>query len=562
MLIDLREQGDSPIPDSDVCIVGTGVAGITLARRLVELKRSVCLLESGGLDFEQTTQDLYRGANVGMTYYDLDQSRLRFFGGTIGIWGGRCALLDPIDFERRDWVPHSGWPIDRSDLDPYYRVAHRQFELGDFNYEHEIGSTLGIPPQPFDSDRLTTGLWRFDERNERYAASRTRDLIDSPDVTVVLHANAVHLQANPGARAVRHVVVRPLHGKPRDVKARNYVLACGAIENARLMLVSNDVEARGIGNRHDQVGRYFMEHPTGRIGRVHTPRPYEMWDAFQKRFMPSGPPLAPVLRLADATQRTARALNTVATFKLQRPPALGVPLGNRIYQNLKHGIDPDRRGRALDHAYRGVRAWFHREIRGTFEKWRARTGKSGLYLIVRGEQAPNPESRVRLSSERDALGNLRADLDWQLCDADKHSARVFVETFDAELKRLGLGSVEPSEWLASQGSQWPVDPTVGNHPIAGYHQMGTTRMSGDPKEGVVTAECNVFGYGNLFVAGSSVFSTSGWANPTLTLAALSLRLADHLDAALKRAPLATASGDGSDTPTAERAGARYFTSAS
>ena len=536
MLIDLREQGDAAIPERDVCIVGTGVAGITLARRLVDLKRTVCMLESGGLDFEQPTQDLYLGSNVGMPYYDLDQSRLRFFGGTIGIWGGRCALLDPIDFERREWVPHSGWPITRNDLDPYYRVAHRQFELGDFNYERDIWPSLGVAPLSLDSDRLTTGLWRFDERNECYTASGSKDLIGSRDVTVVLHANAVHVQASADAGSILHVVVRALDGKPRQVKARHYVLACGAIENARLLLVSNDVEAGGIGNRHDQVGRYFMEHPTGRIGRVHTPQPYEMWDTFQKRFMPSGPPLAPVLRLGDATQRAARALNSIATFKLQRPPSLGVPISNRIYQNLKHGIDPDRRGRALDHAYRGVRAWLQREIRGPFKRMRVRSGKSGLYLIVRGEQAPNPHSRVRLSSERDALGNLRADLDWQLCDADKHSARVFVETFDAELKRLGLGSAEPSEWLASPGAQWPVDPTVGNHPIAGYHHIGTTRMSDTPAEGVVTADCNVFGYDNLFVAGSSVFSTSGWANPTLTIAALSLRLADHLGAKLEAAP--------------------------
>ena len=143
MLIDLLKTPEATLPPSDVCIVGAGAAGITLARALVAQGRSVCLLESGGLDFEQATQDLYRGANVGMPYYDLDESRLRFFGGTVSIWGGRCALLDPIDFEKRDWVPHSGWPIDRSDLDPYYRRAHDLFELGPFAYEHDVWGMLG-----------------------------------------------------------------------------------------------------------------------------------------------------------------------------------------------------------------------------------------------------------------------------------------------------------------------------------------------------------------------------------------------------------------------------------
>ena len=532
MLIDLRRNPGAAALPSDVCIVGAGAAGVTLARRLVQRGHTVCLLESGGLDFEQATQDLYRGANVGMPYYDLDQSRLRFFGGTVSIWGGRCALLDPIDFERRDWVPHSGWPIGRADLDPYYRLAHEQFELGEFNYAHDIWRTLGIPSPGFERDRIDTGLWRFDEASERFAASRARDLIDAPGLRILLHANAVKLQGGADARTIEHVEVRPLDGEAHRIKARHFVLACGAIENARLLLASNDVEAGGIGNRHDQVGRFFMEHPCGRIGKVDTPEPFEMWAAFQKRFMRSGPPLAPVLRLGDAAQREERALNSVVTFKLQRDPSRGVALGNRIYHNLKHSIAPSRRGRALDHTYRSVRAWLHREVRGTIERLRARAGITGLYLIVRGEQAPNPDSRVILSAERDALGNRRADLSWQLTAADKHSARVFVRTFDAELRRLGKGSVEASAWLDDPSPQWPVDPTVGNHAIAGYHHIGGTRMSADPSQGVVDADCRIHGYANLHVAGSSVFSTSGWANPTLTIVALALRLADHLDGEL------------------------------
>ena len=538
MLIDLRSDPDAALEPSEICIVGAGAAGITLARRLVERGHDVCLLESGGLDFEQATQDLYRGANVGMPYYDLDQCRLRFFGGTVSIWGGRCALLDPIDFERRDWVPHSGWPISRADLDPWYRQAHDWLELGEFNYADDVWAALGRAPLALDPDRIDLALWRFDETMERFTAGRARDLIHSPRLRILLHANAVKLQAGGDARTIEHVEVRPLGGPPREIRARHFVLACGAIENSRLLLASDDVETAGVGNARGQVGRYFMEHPSGRIGRVETPQAFELWAAFQKRFMREGPPLAPALRLGDATQRERQTLNSIMTLKLQRDPSRGVALGNKIYQNLKHSIAPSRRGRALDHLYRAVRGWIHREVRSSVERMRARAGVTGLYLLTRGEQAPNPDSRVVLSTARDALGNRRADLDWQLSAIDKHTARVMAETFDSELRRLGKGSVTPSAWLDEPGHQWPVDPTIGNHPIGNYHQVGGTRMSDDPAEGVVDKDGRVHGYANLFVAGSSVFTTSGWANPTLTILALALRLADHLDR--QAAPVASA----------------------
>ncbi|MFV1992181.1 MAG: GMC oxidoreductase, partial [Acidimicrobiales bacterium] len=439
------------------------------------------------------------------------------------------AVLDHIDFERREWVPHSGWPICRKDIDPYYHLAHDLFELGEFNYEQDIWSSLGIEDQRFDPERITAGLWRFDEINERFGPAYCQDLIESPQVRILLHANAVQIQASANAQTVQHIVIRPLTGEARNVRARHFVVAGGAIENARLLLASNDVETQGIGNRHDQVGRYFMEHPNGRIAHVQVEQPFELWAAMQKRFMPSGPPLAPVLRLSEATQRAWRALNSVVTFKLQRDPSRGVSLVQKVYPVLKHAMSPNRTGLALNHAYRAIRAWIHREVRESIEHMRCRLGMTGLYMNMRGEQSPNPDSRVCLSAERDALGNLRADLDWRLSRADKHTASVFVQTFDAELKRLGLGELQPSDWLDSADLQWPVDPTVGNHPIGGYHHMGTTRMSTDAAHGVVTADCQVHGYENLYVAGSSVFSTSGWANPTLTLVALSLRLADHLD---------------------------------
>lgn len=533
MLIDLHKNPEAEIAPGEVCIIGSGAAGITLARALVREGHDVILLESGGFDFEQGVQDLYRGDNVGMPYYDLDQARLRFFGGTVSIWGGRCAQLDPIDFAVRDWVPHSGWPIGKADLEPWYAKAHAFFELGDFNYRERIWEALGVAAPGFDPAAIDAVLWRFDEQTDRFIAGNTRDLLTSPKIRVVLHANAVNIKASADARSIEHVEVRTLDGKARQVEARHFVLACGAIENSRLLLASNDVEANGLGNSRDLVGRYFMEHPTGRVGRIETRNPYALWAMFQKRFMRAGPPLAPALRLGEETQRRESALNSIVTFKLQRDPKHGVALGNKVYHRLKHSISPTRRGRALDHAYRALRAWFHRDLRGFVEKARSKAGMTGVYLITRGEQAPNPDSRVVLSATRDALGSRRANLDWQLSAIDKHTVQVIARTFDAEFRRLGHGVVTPAAWLAEPGVQWPADHTVGNHPLANYHQVGGTRMGSSPASSVVDADCRVHGLENLFVAGSSVFPTSGWANPTLTIVALAMRLSEHLHAKLK-----------------------------
>lgn len=528
MLIDLREQPEAAAKESDICIVGAGAAGITLARKLRQLGLDVCLIESGGLDYEAATQALYRGANVGMPYYELDKSRLRFFGGTVAIWGGRCALLDPIDFERREWVPHSGWPIQRAGLDAYYREAHQIFDLDRFNYEGAVWKELGLDDPGLDPAKLDVKLWRFDELAERFIGARAKDLIDDPGLRILLHANVVRLNASANAGSIDHVEIQAIGGPKHSVRAKRFVLAAGAIENSRLLLVSSDIEPHGIGNRHGQVGRYFMEHPAGRIAKIETHRAFQIWAMFQKRFMPGGVPLAPALRLADEAQREREALNSIVTFKLQRDPSRGVALGNKLYQNVLHSVSPTRRGRLLDHLYRGVRGWIHREVRSSVERWRAKRGITGLYAIMRGEQAPNPDSRVLLSDALDALGNRRADLDWQMTAIDKHTALVMSETIDEEFRRLGWGNAVPSDWLTEPGPQWPIDPTVGNHPLANYHQLGGTRMSIDPAQGVVDADCKVHGYANLYVAGGSVFTTSGWANPTLTIVALSLRLAERL----------------------------------
>jgi len=280
MIIDLEKSTHDVLLEAEVCIVGAGAAGVALARDLMKAGRDVCLLEGGGMDYEEKTQTLFEGENVGMEYYDLDHSRLRFFGGTTNIWGGRSVPLDPIDFEKRDWVPHSGWPITLDDLQEYYRIAHDSLELG--------GGKLGLSPIDFNPGEITTRFWRFDDLAERFNSRRSDDLINSENVRIVLHANTTGLHATENAMGINYLNAQTMQGKKLQVKASHFVLACGAIENARLLLASNSVEANGIGNEYDQLGRYFMEHPHGRVAHIETQDPAAFWALYRKRYPESG----------------------------------------------------------------------------------------------------------------------------------------------------------------------------------------------------------------------------------------------------------------------------------
>jgi choline dehydrogenase-like flavoprotein len=533
MLIDLKDASAPELLESDICVVGGGAAGVALARDLCQRGHNVCLLEAGGMDFEQATQDLCSGGNLGMEYYELEHSRLRFFGGTTNIWGGRSIPLDRIDFEKRDWVPHSGWPITLDDLQPYYNIAHDSLELGEYDYSARMWEKLKLTPLKFDPEEITHLFWRFDCKKERFNNQQVDDLLAASNVQIVLHANVVRVQAAESAREVQHLVARTLEGHEVKIKARHFVLACGAIENARLMLLSDDTEPNGIGNSTDQVGRYFMEHPHGRTAHIKTQDPAWFWAHYRKRYPRSAPPVAPALVTPEPLQRDKAILNGAATFKIQRDPGLGLSLGKQVYMNLKHDLNATKGNRQAWHVYRSVMDWLQKHVSVSLARATARARRMDLYLMTRAEQAPNPNSRVRLSSERDELGCRKGDLDWQLTSLDKRSVLEFARAIGREFERLGIGKLTTMPWLVDGTTQWPVDPTVGNHPIGGYHHMGTTRMSDTPATGVVDKNCTVHGYANLHIAGSSVFTTGGWANPTLTILALSHRLADHIDGMLR-----------------------------
>ena len=489
--------------EGDLCIVGAGAAGITLALQWIGTGRRVLLLEGGGFDYDPRMQELYRGENVGLPYFPLHASRLHYFGGTTGHWAGFCSTLDPHDFAVRDWVPHSGWPISRADLEPYYRRAMPILQLGpdEWSAAEWQRRDASLVPFPLDERVAWTKMWQFSPP-ARFGILYRDAIVGARDVHLYTHANVVEVLANESVTAVDGLRVRTLEGKEHHVRAKRYVLACSTIQNARLLLASNNRASAGLGNADDLVGRFFMEHlemPSGNLATLGSAPPSTRMYAFVFGRTKARGELA----LSAAVQRQQRVLN--ATVALE--PAPLAEQGKSTFEwATPDVVDKMRVERVVPE-----------------DAPAASTVPRTFHLLTRQEQAPNPDSRVTLSSERDPLGMPRARLDWRLTELDRRSFLGFYEALGRELGRAGVGRLQMHDWvMEASTSPWP--KSLGG----GWHHMGTTRMHVDPKQGVVDANCQVHGMANLYVAGAAVYPTAGCVNPTLTLVALTLRLADHL----------------------------------
>jgi choline dehydrogenase-like flavoprotein len=513
---------------TDVCVIGAGAAGITLTRRLLAAGRTVTLLESGGLDYEAATADLNAGDVVGEPYYRLDHARMRFFGGTTAIWGGRVAELDPIDFQKRDWVPHSGWPFGLDELRPYYDEARAFFDLGSERMSADRVRRAGVPLPDFDEQELSIKLWGFDPRHNRFTFRSCKDVIQHPRCTVLTHATAISIEVNEHANAVERVQVQSLWGEELALDARVVVLAAGGIENPRLLLASRGVMQVGLGNQNDLVGRFFMEHPHSRGGRIETRRTWKLLKGFGQRHTVDGQKVAALITPSERRQATEKILNTSLTFAPRQPAEQVQFWGMRAYNRVKHDMAPTRGARALWLSTKRTVGGAQKFV-DPLRPWLLhKIGQVELALLVRAEQAPNPNSRVLLGDDSDRMGVPRVRLDWRLTDLDIHSVERLVTILGDEVRRRGLGQIVASPWLSAKDRCWHTDPLVSAHPIGGYHHMGTTRMSDTDSQGVTDGYGKVHGLANLYIAGSSLFPTGGWANPTLTIVALALRTADRI----------------------------------
>jgi len=511
---DARTLDNGTVLEGDICIVGAGAAGITIALELMNSPVKVLLLEGGGFEYDPKLQDLYRGEIVGQPYYPLQAAALHYFGGTTGHWAGFCSTFDAIDFEKRAWVPHSGWPIRRQDLDPFYARAHQVLGLGPYKWDATDwkNGDADRTPLPVDPGVAWTKMWQFSPT--RFGAKYRDAIVNAQNVHLYTNANVCEVEANEGMRKVNAVRIRTFEGKEFRARAKTYVLACHTIQNARLLLASNRQARNGLGNANDLVGRYFMEHLEMPGADMVLAKPESTKTKIYALDFGLRTPRGE-LALTAAKQREYRILNGTASVDPGNPndPEFSTFqfFDTTLLAAMRAWDKAGRKGPPPIVAKLGAAAAGPPQAVPRF-----------FHLKTRQEQSPNPNSRVTLSTEKDALGMPRARLDWQLTELDKRSIRTYYEVLGRELGRTGIGRVQIRDWLLNDDRSWP------SFLSGGWHHMGTTRMNNDPKQGVVDANCRVHGLSNLFIGGAAVYATAGAVNPTLTLVALALRLSDHL----------------------------------
>lgn len=541
MQIDTRTIPAEETLTTDVCIVGAGPAGITLALELANENFRVCLVESGGLETDSQTQSLARGEVKGDPYPNLEETRQRQFGGTSHLWeaqtdyqtpGWRCLPLDPIDFEQRDWVPYSGWCFDRQHLDPFYARAHKLCQIGPYSYEVENWETEKAQQLPLPANRLVTRMSQYGSRAP-FTHQYQQDIQNASNITTLLYANVTNLETDDAGRTVTRLRITRLDGTGIWLQAKHIILATGGIENARLLLMSNQQQTNGLGNQHDLVGRFFMERPIVTCGML-TPYRRQLFDQTSlydvREFQ--GIPVMAWIKLTDALIYQEKLLNNgiqlfprPLTYQMMATRSL-----RQLISSLQHRKVPSKLGQHLLAALKGTAyiadagLWAAvRQLPGLkrgdwsflpLEKRRF----SQFEVIYQIEQTPNPNNRVTLSSSRDLLGLPKAHLYWQLHDIDIRTVKRVQEILKAEFADAGIGELD----IARDGDK------LKFHKLTIHHHMGTTRMHENPKYGVVDANSRVHGMTNLFVTGSSVFPTAGYANPTLTIIALAIRLADQV----------------------------------
>jgi choline dehydrogenase-like flavoprotein len=521
VILDINELEPDATLCADLCIVGSGAAGIAIAREFIGTNSSVVLLEGGGRVFEPSSQEPYQSQVVGLHHGSIHQGRARVLGGTTTLWAGQALPLFEIDFQEREWVSYSGWPIDRRALLPYYERAEEVVQIPHVTYDRQTWPDGSALPPAYDQRRVVPYFSQF-THTPNFASKYRAALQAASNITVLTHANVISLEAMADAQALREVRVCSFEKRRARVQARMFVLCCGGIETARLLLVSNSVEPNGIGNRHDVVGRFFQDHPG--VSLLVRPRDARRFRQWYNSFRRDGIRYALKMAAGEELQRRHRILHVGAEIYYPWSPDDPVAA---ILTALRDRTRPSRWAHAAMSAARRPGRLTAAAYRYFVLRQPCSVDGTEPHLGLSSEQQPNPDSRVTLGRQRDSLGVPRTVLDWRLTGAETESIEVFLSAIAEEWRRLEIADLDRIGFEL-QGRE------RGEHGgfVDANHHIGTTRMGTDPRISVVDANCRVHGYDNLYIGSSAVFPTGGFSNPTLTILALCLRISDEIKARL------------------------------
>lgn len=449
-------------------------------------------------------------------------------------------------------MAHARWPIGNDEVARHYPKALTYAEAG----APEFNAGAALPGEPADMADGVTSPDVLLDRIERFSHPTDfgrwyRKRIEAhPRIRLLLNAPVAEILTGQGGIVATGVRTALPGGRTRDVDASRVVIAAGGLETARLLLASAGVGAAGLGNERDLVGRFYQCHLEGEIGRIAFTGKgddarigYERSrdGVYVRRYLWLSPEAQRAGRLAGLVLRPAHA-NIVDPG--HRHPVLSamylvknwiVPEYARKLTSLE---DVARSERGSDAAFFAAHArnlvlgaprlaafsldWTRRRVlaRRKLPSVVLSDPRRVYPLDVNAEQEPNPDSRVTLGEERDALGQRRIRIDWRTTAADHERLAEGLRTIERALAR------SPSVRLDFAGVD--VDAAAARRIPVGGHHVGTARMAAAPREGVCDANCELFETRGVFIAGAAAFPTSSFANPTLTILALTLRLAEHL----------------------------------
>ncbi len=528
MILDFDALENDVLLETDLCIIGGGIAGLTIAREFIGRGERVLVLEGGGNTLESESQALYQARNIGQDYNGHLEGRFRVFGGSGTRWGAQLLPLDCSDFEHREHVAHSRWPIQFDTLRPYYDRALDIMHVNRLPFDDSICSMLKIRPFSFDSAqfRYRYSKWaRFQHRN--LASTIGPQCAKATNIQVLLHASVTNIQLSPGGNYIEGLNIKSLSGRKGSVKARRYVLCTGTLETARLLLASNKVCPAGIGNEHGMVGRFFQDHISLRAA--------ELYPVSLKRFTDSFSPTFvrqimhwPRLELTPASQRKYKCLGVFGHVVFEPSEESSFVVIREILQRIQKRQNFVPSSAEIRNIVREFPYIALLGLRYLFGGRVPSPPKCRWYLQVDIEQEPCAESRVYLDAEKDVLGMPMLAIDWRPGERERLTASHYVQLFRSAWEQFSIGKADWNETVNEPGDGW----LSSAHDA--YHQAGTTRMNQNPVDGVVDVNLRVHGIDNLYVGGCAVFPCSGSANPTFTMMALCLRLADHLSLSLEK----------------------------